>query len=70
MYLSFVNSTRVIILFVVMPLVINAVSPRWKDRETNVPPTAPNAEEAKHLGAGMLDIVYVLSSDKTPLYWL
>jgi len=52
---------------VIMPLVIKAVNSRWKDRETNAPPTIPNAEEAKHSGAGTLDIVYVLSSDKTPL---
>ncbi|RPB22754.1 putative tetracycline-efflux transporter [Terfezia boudieri ATCC MYA-4762] len=58
-YLSLVNSVRVVMLFVVMPLMIKGVSSIWKDRETNAPPEATNAEKALHPGAGTLDIVLI-----------
>lgn len=62
MYLSFVSFTRVFLLFVVMPLLVKALSWRSARKENNTSGSNTSSpvtetEQEKHSGADTLDIV-------------
>lgn len=56
MFISLVNSARVIMLFAIMPLVVKAVTAMVRRRTINTPFRERDSQEEKHSGAGTLDI--------------